>query len=144
MPSRFDDESMQAATLDTLWWRLNFSQCFLGVSSVCVNVRADFLFVSFLLLFSLGIPAWEVPPLVWGSLWHPAALLSFHQPAGCLWKVRLLDGLQAVAWRPSALRWTTRLIWISLKCRRWGKCDARYAELALHSFPTKPQCLSNR
>lgn len=46
----------------------------------------------FLLLFSLGIPAREVPPLVWGSLWHPAALLSFHLPAGCLWNVRFLSG----------------------------------------------------
>lgn len=79
------DKLMQAAALD----------------ASCVNVVADFLLragpsayscLLFLLLFSLGIPVWEVPPLVWGSLWHPAALLSFHQPAGCLWKVRLLSG----------------------------------------------------
>lgn len=53
----------------------------------------------FCLLFSLEIPVWEkqapttsVKGKQGGSFWHLAALLSFHQLRGCLWKDRLLDG----------------------------------------------------
>lgn len=58
----------------------------------------------FCLLFSLRIPVWEkqvpmtsVKGRQGGSFWHLAALLSFHQLRGCLWKDRLLDGY--LLWR---------------------------------------------
>lgn len=71
--------------------------------ALSADTRLPFL----LLLFSLGIPVWEVPPLVWGSLWHPVSLLSFHQPAARLLKVNLPSGRASAQRRPARLSWSS-------------------------------------
>lgn len=107
-------------------WRLNFSKCLLGVSSSCTNVRADFLFCGpsayrcllFHLLFSLGIPVWEVPPTCLRG-----GFIIISSACRLSVKGQTPGRRPAVVWRPSALWWTSRLSWISLKHHRGGKCD---------------------
>lgn len=82
----------------TFIWTSTFS---VRIRAVCLHWFGLWAYrcLLFCLLFSLRNPVWEkqapttsVKGKQGGSFWHLAALLSFHQLRGCLWKDRLLDG----------------------------------------------------
>lgn len=81
--------------------------------------------LQFPLLFSLGIPAREVPPTCLrensGTQW---LYYHFLRPQ-VVCKGQTPGRLPGAPWRPSVLWWATRLSWISSQRRRRGKCDVR-------------------